>query len=222
MSERIYIDESQRSAEPRNKEHPENESRVANAVDDECLVRRVACRLALEIETNQQIRAQPHALPPNKHQHVVIGEDQGEHREHEEIQVPEKAVVPALMRHVSGRINMNQHPDAGNKQQPDARQRIEQEPCVSLQRRRGAVRLLEVEVPGVTAEPGIENFFVRLMIVRRSPIDVLQHGAASHQKRKHDRPDANRAHRPLLKPAPEKKHNRRADGREQRNQPDVV
>ncbi len=171
----------------------------------------------MKVETNQKIRTQSHAFPPNEHQHIVVGENQREHGEHEEVQVTKKAVIPALMRHVPGRINMDQHPDAGHKQQPDAGQRIDQESRVSLQRSRSPVRFLEVEVARVGTEPGIENGLIRLVVVRRGPIDVLQHRAASHQKRKNHRPDADRAHRSLLQPAPEKKHKSRADGREQRN-----
>src|ERR1039458_3918838 len=116
MSERIHIDESKRSAEPRDKEHPQYESRIADPVDDESLVFRVTRRLAMKLETNQKIRTQPHALHLKAQQHLVVGENQREHGEHEEVQVSEEPVVSALMRHVPGRINMDQHPNARNKQ----------------------------------------------------------------------------------------------------------
>ena len=47
-------------------EHPEQESGVADAVDDERLVGRVTGRLAVEIEADQQVRTQAHALPARR------------------------------------------------------------------------------------------------------------------------------------------------------------
>src|SRR5579863_5413673 len=78
-----YIDEAQRSTEPRDKKHSENKSRVADAVDDEGLVRCVTGRLALEVETDEQIRTQADALPADEHEHIIVGEDQREHGKHE-------------------------------------------------------------------------------------------------------------------------------------------
>ena len=176
----------------------------------------------MKIKSDQQIRAQPHAFPPDKHQHVIIGQDQREHGEHEEVEVSEEAVVAAFMRHVSGRINMDQHADAGDEQQPDAGERIEQKSGVGLKRCRGPVGFLKVEMPGVSAEPGVEDFLVRLMVVRGGPVGVLPHRAAGHQEREHDRADTDRAHRRLLQLAPKKEHDRRAEGGEERDQVDVV
>ena len=129
---RVHVDEAQRSEIPGDEEHAQQKSGVANAVDDECLVRRVARRLAMEIETDQQIRTQAHALPADKHQHIVVRQDQRQHGEHEEVQISEEAVIAAFMRHVSGGINMDQHADAGDKQQPDAGERIEKKSGVGL------------------------------------------------------------------------------------------
>ena len=44
----------------------------------------------------------------------------------------------------------------------------------------------------------------------------------AEQKRKDDHADANRVNRGLLQSPPEKKHRRGPEGREERNQPDVV
>src|SRR6266404_524537 len=121
----------------------------------------------MEIETDQQIRAQAHAFPADKHQHIVVGQNKREHGEHEEVEVSEEAVVSTFVRHVPGGINVNQHADAGDEQQPDAGERIEQETGVSLERRLRAVMSYISQVAGIGAEPGVESLLVRLMKVSR-------------------------------------------------------
>ena len=123
----------QRAEVPGDGEHAQQKAGVADAVDDECLVGGVAGRLAMEIESDQQIRTQAHALPSHKHQDIVVPQDQGEHGEHEEVEVSEEAVVAALVRHVAGGINVDEHADAGDEQQPDGGERIEQEAGIGVE-----------------------------------------------------------------------------------------
>ncbi len=66
------------------------------------------------------------------------------------------------MRHVPGRIDVDQHSDAGNKQQPDGGQRIEQESGIGVEWGRSSVVREVGQMAGVGAQPGVENFFVRL------------------------------------------------------------
>ena len=200
-----HIAESQRSAYPRNEKHAENKSRVPNAIDDERLIRRVTRRLPMKIKSDQQIRTQPHAFPAHEQQHIVIRQNQREHREHEEIEIPEEAVVTALMRHVSGRVNVDQHPDPSHKQQPDAGERVEQKSSVSAERCGSTVLSNVIRVARVGAEPGVNDLFVRLMIVRRSPSRILPNRATSHQKRKHNRSHTDRTHRRFLQPDAQKR-----------------
>ena len=70
-----------------------------------------------EIKADEQIAAQADAFPADEEQHVVRGEDQDEHEEHEQIEVGEEAVVAALVRHVSGGINVDEPADAGDHQE---------------------------------------------------------------------------------------------------------
>src|SRR5215469_3132951 len=110
--------ELKRAEVPGNRKHAENESRITHAIGNEGLVSGSRSGMAMEIEANQKIRTKTDALPSDKHQDVVVPEDQREHREHEQVQVAEKAVVAADMSHVAGAVNVNQHPDAGHEQQP--------------------------------------------------------------------------------------------------------
>jgi hypothetical protein len=53
-------------------------------------------------------------------------------------------------------------------------------------------------------------------------VRVLDDREASEQKRKDDHANADRVNRGLLQSPPEKEHNRGPEGREERDQPDVV
>ena len=160
---------AERSEIPGDEEHAENESGVADAVDDESFVSGVAGGFAVEIETDQQIRAQAHAFPADEHEHIIVRQDERQHGEHEEVEVSEEAVVAAFMRHVSGGVNVDQHADAGDEEQPDAGERVEQKSGIGLERSLSAVVSDVIEMAGVGAEPGVENFFVGLVMVLAEP-----------------------------------------------------
>ena len=114
---------AERAARPNS---PEDEAGVADAVDDEGLLARVRGRLAQEVESDQQVAAQPHAFPADEQQQVVVGQHQRQHGEHEQVQVAEEAVVAALVRHVADGVDVDQEADAGDHQQHHRRERIEQ------------------------------------------------------------------------------------------------
>ena len=218
----VTVGEAQRAEVPGDGEHAQQEAGVADAVDDECFVGGVAGRLAMEIETDQQIRTQAHAFPAHEHQDIVVRQDQREHGEHEQVQVSEEAVVAAFMRHVADGINVDQHAHAGDKQQPDGGERIEQEAGIGVERGRSAVVLDVVHVAGVGAQPGVDDLLVRLAGIVVGVSGVLPDRAAGEDKRQHHRADTNRADRRLLQLAAEKEHDGRAEGGQQRDEPDVV
>src|SRR5580765_295002 len=70
-------------------------------------------------------------LPAYEHERVVVRQDQRQHGEHEQVQVSEETVVAAFVRHVACRINVDQCAYAGDKQEPDAGERVEEKACVS-------------------------------------------------------------------------------------------
>src|SRR5260370_26362885 len=72
-------------------EQPDDEARVADAVGDERLVRRVGSALPLEVEADQQERADADQLPAQEDLEEVVGQHQVEHREAEQRQVEEKS-----------------------------------------------------------------------------------------------------------------------------------
>jgi hypothetical protein len=131
--QRIDVGEAKRAQIPGQRERAKNESGIADAVHDERLVGRGRSRLTMKVKTDQQIRAQAHAFPSHEQKHVVIRQDERKHRKHEQVHVSEEAVVAAFVRHVSGGVNVDQHAHAGHKEQPDRRERIEQESGVGVE-----------------------------------------------------------------------------------------
>jgi hypothetical protein len=92
---------------------------IADAVHPKRLVPGIGGGLLQEEETNQQIAAQPHALPADEHQQVVGRENQHQHEKHEQIQVREKPPISGVVVHVARGINVDQPANAGNDQQHD-------------------------------------------------------------------------------------------------------
>src|SRR5581483_742042 len=140
---------------------------------DERFVGRVTCRLAMKVKSNYEIRAQTNPFPPYKQQSIVVAEDEGEHRKHEQVQVSKKPVVSAFVRHVADGVDVNQHPNAGDEQQPDAGKGIEQESGVRLESSQLAVVGDVVQMPRVRAQPRINDLLIRFVVMMGRPIRVL-------------------------------------------------
>ena len=96
----------------------QHETEIAHTIDDECLLASIACALLVEVETDQQIGTEPHAFPAHKHQHEVVGENQGQHREHEEVEIGKEAVVALFMGHVASGVDVDEEPDSSDDQAP--------------------------------------------------------------------------------------------------------
>ena len=94
-------------------------------------------------------------------------------------------------------------------------------PASALNEASRAVALHEVQMPVAAAQPGINNFLEGLSRAVRE-VRVLDDREAGEQERNHDRADADRVDRGLLQSPPEKEHHRGPEGREERNQVDVV
>jgi hypothetical protein len=103
----------------------EQEGRIADAIHDEGFLGGVTRGFVLKVETDQEIAAKTYALPTHKEEQEIVGEDQGEHGKHEEIQVAKETVVAPLSAHVADGVDVNQEPDAGHYENHDARKRIE-------------------------------------------------------------------------------------------------
>ena len=109
----------QRARRPENQRHRQDEAGVADAVDDEGLLAGVRSRTALVPEADQQVGAQPHPLPADEHQQVVVGQHQHQHGGHEQVEVGEEARVAGVAVHVADGIDVHQEADAAHHEQHD-------------------------------------------------------------------------------------------------------
>ena len=117
--------EVQRPKRAEQQEHPQHEAEVADAINDERFLAGVGSRLFQKIETDEQVARKAHALPADEEQHVVRGHHQDQHEKHEQVEIGKETVVPALMCHVSGRVNVDEPAHAGNHHQHDHRKLID-------------------------------------------------------------------------------------------------
>ncbi len=105
-------------------EHAEEKARVSYPVHDERLLARVGGALLLEPEPDQEVGAKADPLPAHEQHQVVRAQDQGEHREHEQVQVGHVAGVAGIVAHVSDRVDMDKEAHEGHDQDHDGREGI--------------------------------------------------------------------------------------------------
>ena len=98
---------------------------IPDPVYDERLFPRRCRRVFREPESDQQIRRQSHALPPDKHHQIVVGQHQRQHEKHEQVQIAEKSIVAGVVPHVAHRVDVNQESDSRHHQQHHQRKLIE-------------------------------------------------------------------------------------------------
>ena len=142
----------QRSEGHDHEHHAQQERGVANAIDDECFLPGVGGGLAQKVKSDQEIRAEAHALPAHEHHQVIVRQHQDQHGEHEKIEIAEEAVISAFMRHVSDGVNVNEKANAGHHQHHDAGERIELHSHVDVKVAQRPVR--QMECPG--GQPGVQ------------------------------------------------------------------
>ena len=131
---RENLAEIERAEVHRDQEHGQRKSEIADAVHDERLVAGVGGEFFEEVESDQQVAAQPHAFPADEQQQEVRAQHQNQHEEHEQIQVREEAVVAAFVRHVADGVNVDQKADAGDDHQHHGGQPVDREIDADVQR----------------------------------------------------------------------------------------
>ena len=99
---------------------------VADAVDEERLLRRLAGGGLLVVVADQQVAAQPHALPPEVEHDEVLPHDQVRHGEDEQPQVREEPPVADLALHVPGGEDRDEEPDPADDAEHHGGQRVEE------------------------------------------------------------------------------------------------
>jgi len=61
--------------------------RVTNAVDDEGFPAGICCGFFKQIEADKQVTAEANTFPADEQEQKIVGEDEREHGEHEEIEI---------------------------------------------------------------------------------------------------------------------------------------
>ncbi len=100
-------------------EHPDHgdaEGGVADAGDDEGLAPGGGVLLLRVPEADQGVGAEADPLPPQVEQRQVLGQDQGQHGEDEDVQQGEVAGVGRVVLHVADRVEVDQAADEGDHQ----------------------------------------------------------------------------------------------------------
>ena len=126
-------DEVERPQIREHQEHRDEETEVADAVDDERLLARVGVRLLAEPEADEQIRTETDAFPPDEQQRIVAAEHEQQHEEDEQVQIREVARIAWIVLHVADAEQMDQHADAGDDERHHHRELIELERGVDLE-----------------------------------------------------------------------------------------
>ena len=148
--------------------HPQHESKVADAIDDERFLPRIRSGLLQEIKTDKQVTREAHSLPANEEQHVIRRQHQDQHEKHEQVEIGKEPAVTALMRHVSGRVNVNEPAHSGHHQHHHHRE------LVHLQ--------VKARAEIARRDPGEECFLER-MVILGEVIEKLAHRFKGREKR---------------------------------------
>jgi hypothetical protein len=158
------------------------------------LATRVGGKLLLEPETDQQVRAQTHTLPADKHHQEVVAQYQQQHRTHKQVQIGEVALVTRILRHVADRVDMDPETNKGHHKQHHRRQRVEEEAELDIQIGPAAVGHLQL----AGRYPEIEVLFERLVCrVLRAPHITRDDEKDTDKGRDTDRAAGDPRHRPL-------------------------
>jgi hypothetical protein len=125
--------ERQGPERPEDDEHRDEEAHVADAVDDERLLRRARVLRLGEPEADEQVAAQPDELPADEQHEEALPEHEDEHRGEEQVEVGEEPRVALVAVHVADRVDVDEQPHTGDEQHHDARQRIDEQRPVDLE-----------------------------------------------------------------------------------------
>ena len=124
---------------------PEREADVPDAVHDERLLGGQGCRTPAIPEPDQQVARQADQFPGDEDHQEAAGEDQDQHREHEQVEVGEETPVPRVVGHVPDRVDVNEHANRGHDDQQDGRQVVDGETDVDVERLPGRDPLPELD-----------------------------------------------------------------------------
>ena len=183
-------------------DQPQPKGQVADAVDDERLLRGAGGGAAGEPEPDQQVRRQTDPLPEEEEEEEVVGQDQHQHREDEEGKIGEEAGKTRVALHVPLGIDVDQKSDAGDHDQHHRGQLIDEE--------------IDADVEGAGLDPGVE--ILPQWLARGADL-------AEYQQREEERGEDRRGGDPVRSGAqvpPEEEVDDEGQKRQQRDEVEVL
>ena len=163
---------------------------------------------ALEPERDEQVRAEPHALPPEeRHEEASSRARARASRQQNRFMYAKKRAEALVAVHVADREDVDERADAGDEEDQRHRERVDQEAHVDVERAR--------------RQPGED----RRDVAARGLGEVVQREEASPATRGTRPPSARSRATPAIgspQLRPEQHEHRRADERQQRHDPDQV
>ena len=176
----------------------DQKTEVAQAGDDERLLAGIGGILPAEVIPDQKIGTKPDSLPSHPQQQVIAGQNQGQHKEQEEVHVGEEPVDALLTRHIADGIDVDEQPHAGYDQRHDGGKRVEIE--------------IEIYLKIGAGNPGEVN-------LHAGCVTEAEAGNESEQKGAGNGADGNRGDPPEWKTFPPKPVQGSAKKRKNRDQP---
>ena len=88
-------------------ENAQDETEIADAVDDERFVAGDGIVVIVIPEADQEIRTETDALPADKQQEQIVAHDQHEHEKNKQVEIDKKAHHVLVVVHVTQGIEMN-------------------------------------------------------------------------------------------------------------------
>ncbi len=117
----------ERAREVGEEEHGAEETEIADAIGDERLLAGRSVGVLLVPEADEEVRAEPDALPPDEEHRQVVGHHEDEHREDEEVQVAEEPVEALVLRHVRRGVEVDERADARDDEHHHRAERVDAE-----------------------------------------------------------------------------------------------
>ena len=174
----------------------QREAEIADPVDHERLDRGGVGRGPVEPESDQQIGAQPDALPAEEQLDEIVGRHQHQHAEGEEIEIAEEARDRLVVVHVADGVDVDHRRDDVDHHQHDGGQLVD------------AQRPVGLEAAGL--DPAEQRGGADMAVDR----DVEEHHDRQHRRRRHQRA-GDQLRRGVAEAAPEQPGDDRAEQRQE-------
>ena len=87
--------------------HAQQQPKIPNAIHDKCLIRSFIIIMILKPKSNQQVRTQSNALPPDEHQQVVGSHHQQQHKKYKQIKIGEEPAESCVVVHVTNGVHVD-------------------------------------------------------------------------------------------------------------------